>query len=817
MADKIEIVKNKLVMEDMQIGLDSVTQIRGNEEVVCSEINASQLLGVLVVDKISKLEDLNPELLVSKTVVVKENHTIYVWNELENKWEASYLHMYIVNTPQELTSVPEGYLAAFVISNSFIYIKSGGNWNITFNGLYVIDSFVDISSVPSGVNSVIIKTTGALYFRDGLNWAQVEFRNIGDPIRIVSTIEELELIDFNQITVSLVTDILRGGLFIYEPANVGINDGGIIFNGWTRQFSGAQDIYWYGVKGDGVADDTEAIQKFVANNSIINLKEGTYKISKPVTFVKDIQIIGNNSILELSEDAVFNFLGNIEASLNVQGSILPGQSAVTTLNVSNYQPGDLVLIKSVNSHYSSYLPDNKKKYSFFANVSTSVGNEIKLGQGSKSLFSDAIIQRINALQIYMSNLQIKIKGSRVSPSFSFTYCRNSKFDNINVICEADTPIMQLDKCNNMIISNSNINNYGPGSTAIKVIDSDNIIFRANNIYGTSICLDLSNNDAMSNSIGIFESIISSQNIKDNYSIKCSDGLSGLSVLNSQLTGDIALQGGNFIFENCIISLPYRITPNYIQGGIIKFDNCVFYANSKEIVTPLFGNSELLIIKEDLCYVTAPILFYITNNTFVITSQYTRLFELVSVSKGTSITQVEHSVVYKGNKLKGSYGSCIELSLFGPFDKFECDFMDSHKLARLGMGIIIFEIGQKMVSILGRLGLTWRCATFNSFECASVYPANAPTNTNPLTQNPAQQMCFYDIYFQYKLQPVLQTTAVTVQLPVGNVDIITNAGIFYGNAPAAVYYTIQTKKVNTLGYYNYTYGPAMPAKPTQGYQ
>ena len=56
----------------------------------------------------------------------------------------------------------------------------------------------------------------------------------------VDTIEQLLLTDGVDNDTIIVTDENRGGVFVFRDENSQINNGGTIFNGWTRLFG---DIY----------------------------------------------------------------------------------------------------------------------------------------------------------------------------------------------------------------------------------------------------------------------------------------------------------------------------------------------------------------------------------------------------------------------------------------------------------------------------------------------------------------------------------------------------------------------------------------------
>ncbi len=116
------------------------------------------------------------------------------------------------------------------------------------SGAYTVDTVDDFGTIPSGIDTVIVK------------------------------------------------DLNRGGTFIYDATQSAVNNGGTIFDGWVRQFSGAVNVKWFGAKGDGITDDTDAIQKVVSLSKGIIYVKGTYNISNTITITSsNVEINATNA------------------------------------------------------------------------------------------------------------------------------------------------------------------------------------------------------------------------------------------------------------------------------------------------------------------------------------------------------------------------------------------------------------------------------------------------------------------------------------------------------------------------------------------
>lgn len=86
----------------------------------------------------------------------------------------------------------------------------------------------------------------------------------------VDTVDELLTITGEENQVIVVSDENRGGTFIYRSAKSTVNDGGVTFNGWCRQFGGAVNVKWFG------DDDTVATKKAISTRGGIFFSKRFY-------------------------------------------------------------------------------------------------------------------------------------------------------------------------------------------------------------------------------------------------------------------------------------------------------------------------------------------------------------------------------------------------------------------------------------------------------------------------------------------------------------------------------------------------------------
>jgi len=100
-----------------------------------------------------------------------------------------------------------------------------------------------------------------------------------------------------------VLDSFRSGMFRYVPTDTVSTDDSVKVirfgsRRYLRVFDGLVNVRWYGAKGDGTTDDTQAIKvAMIKNPNGVYFPEGTYIISSPVPFYGSMQGSGNEKTI----------------------------------------------------------------------------------------------------------------------------------------------------------------------------------------------------------------------------------------------------------------------------------------------------------------------------------------------------------------------------------------------------------------------------------------------------------------------------------------------------------------------------------------
>lgn len=121
----------------------------------------------------------------------------------------------------------------------------------------------------------------------------------------IDTVDDFNIVlsAFNTV---IVKDINRGGTFVSKSVteidpNTGslyVANSGTVFaklggGFWVRQYNGSINVKWFNAKGDGVTDDTIAIQNALnSNGKIIQIPKGIYVTTSPLNIPVGVSFVG---------------------------------------------------------------------------------------------------------------------------------------------------------------------------------------------------------------------------------------------------------------------------------------------------------------------------------------------------------------------------------------------------------------------------------------------------------------------------------------------------------------------------------------------
>jgi len=186
----------------------------------------------------------------------------------------------------------------------------------------------------------------------------------------VNTVDDLTVLTGEDGDIVVVSDIDRGGTFVYDSSKSAENNGGTVFNGWVRQYDGAVNVKWFGAKGDGATDDTTSIQNAINYSSInieyLDISYGVYYVNKityndptnlfsergkttyGILFLKDNTRITGNGTLKVGDNIInqsFTYSADINSGvyLNYEMPGTKGFQLFVSSNATNVLVSNLTI------------------------------------------------------------------------------------------------------------------------------------------------------------------------------------------------------------------------------------------------------------------------------------------------------------------------------------------------------------------------------------------------------------------------------------------------------------------------------------------
>lgn len=347
--------------------------------------------------------------------------------------------------------------------------------------------------------------------------------------------------------------------------------------------SGIYTPEMFGAKGDGVTDDTEAIQKALAFNNV-NISKN-YLITENLVLHSNLKVFGGGTITKKSEfnDSYLNhsiFSCTNSNNIDINNIVLISNSlAISVHGCSNVNITNLI----INSKkYSILISDSEKNESNGITISN-----IKVENDVTIFSSDGIHIDGGCSNIYVTNVSgtsgddfialNAIEGIRKT-------IKNIIIDNIKCSGYAGVRLYGQLNC---VIENVSINN--------SYINSDNGI-RLTNIVGFT---EINRNAPTFNNI-VFSNCIVDSSIRNVF----------LSYINGSVT-----------FNNCTFVTTVNPNVGFFNSSInssLIFDSCVFNTNSTSFIqdcvvgTPPENCNTYTNITINSCDIKKTLLFFGTN-------------------------------------------------------------------------------------------------------------------------------------------------------------------------------------------------------------
>lgn len=650
---------NLISSEDILVGLYPKQQKRNGRLVEVSAVNASSLLGILVVNSKEDLLAIDINLLDTKVVYVIKDSAIYKYDGAE--WVTETSNIAIIESADDLQHIPNGYKIAYNSSEALLYHKTLGEpWKAVGTYLYVKQEAEDFDNIPDGINMAIVVESGALYHRTISGWTQVVLDSEGDPLIIVETIEDLP--SNPTLKTAIVNDDDRGGIFKFDAALVDLDDGGINIKGWIRQFSGQVSVLWYGAKGDDTTDNSDAFQRAFRNNAVI-IPYGVYKVKNTVQCRNTIYIESSNALIKMEEAGSFMFSGEVGKAIDIDTLVPIGSSQ---LQIDNRQLEEGKYIQ---------LVDKQQSFGKHGRYSSQITKVLKKSGSMRiNLYNTLMHTFMQPTIIPINTIKVSIEGLRITSisniaTISFMYTDNTTLTNCNIDAKKSSGIL-VSKSINVKLQDVNIQAVGSGDCyGIKVFNTDNFIVDAGTIYGYKSAIKFEKDSGICNFIGIYRSIIISS---IEYSIRIDGNTNGFNIKDSQITGEIQAGGNSFKVDNSIITSPKAcVTLQYMVGGQVSFNNVSFIGTSAQVSHMFITHSNGSFLLPSFDKISKPIDYVIRDCAFAdLTGNYMGVLEALGIPATSSIAPIKSNVYVENIKYEGNTRTLKNNELFrfwGPFN------------------------------------------------------------------------------------------------------------------------------------------------------
>lgn len=642
---------NLAVVEDLEIGFGRVVQKRKGSDYELLQLNASHLMGIVVVNDVKDLQALDITILPTKVVYVKKASMIYKYNENTRSWEVEEGNFLIVKNELELPQLPSKYDLAYNLANNLFYIKGATGWVAYTNSIFVIEDTDSFDNIPTGIDMVIIKGTAQIFHKVNGNWQEISIETLGDPVSIVDTIEDLQANP--TIKICFVKDQLRGGIFLYDQNKVQENDRGIVFNGWVRQYKGAVNATWFGAVTNDEVDNTQAFQMAFAHNEVY-IPAGKYRILNEISITKDVKIYSDRAELIFSEKGCISVgVAQVQQGIKV-GKLDKGTILVNAGNFNIQNPHGTLEITDAAVDFGVNKINRQ-----FVNI-IEVSPTLIFSPPIHNDMSLATIDEVRLVEFSLFNTIIT--SETTTTPLKFTYCKDINLYNCTIITQAKEAV-SIVSCFGVVVDKVQISaTAATTSTAILVKQSDDVVIKNSTLFGITNGVLLGGASIITNNLTIDKCSIQANNAIDNTS-----GVYNFAIKDSNILGTVHANGYNFTITDSVVQSADACVKLFnLAGGDAIFKRCSFIGMSTSMLNLFITHSTTNTLQTTL--LKAPINYVLEDCTFDDRyGRYLGCIEAISLPSTATTFSIKSSFSAKNIKYQGSKASFIQAIRFsGPF-------------------------------------------------------------------------------------------------------------------------------------------------------
>lgn len=345
----------------------------------------------------------------------------------------------------------------------------------------------------------------------------------------------------------------------------------------------------FGAVGDGVADDTAALQAAITAVGLSGLRlyvpAGTYKITSPMTTTADLYMFGDgeSTVLDFS-----SMTGALQVGLTISGTLTQIQdiSSASQGNVSVafastpslVQNDVFVIYNTVNGSFNSvrdyYRAGEWCEVRSISGTTANLTNMLYSGYTA----ANCDVYKLSGPSVYLSDF--KIKTSTMLGAITVSRCRNVELRNLWGYAEG-YQLIEVDRCYMVNCDALNFYNKGRGSDDYSLVISNSQHVKVTNseIYARRHGITIGGGDTVgcvpNRDVRIINCTLKNDVLSGVYSADMHGNMEDCGYIGCTIYGGAGLAGKDTSYDNCTIFNAlggWCVYGSEIKGGNLSVRN-----------------------------------------------------------------------------------------------------------------------------------------------------------------------------------------------------------------------------------------------------